>query len=444
MFENLTDRLQDVFGRMGRKGKLSEGDIDAALKEVRMAMLEADVNFKLVKEFSRRLKERAQSVEVTESLSPAQQVVKIVNEELVTMLGEPGQLDSTSRSPAVIMMVGLQGSGKTSTSAKLALYLRKQGMTPLLVAADVYRPAAIDQLVTLGKGLGIPVYSESPDHNPVSIAENGVKHAKANGASVVIVDTAGRLHVDDNMMDEVATIRLRVDPTEVILIADAMTGQDAVRVAEEFNARVPLTGLILTKVDGDARGGAALSIRSVTGIPLKFLAVGEKPDQLEPFYPDRLASRILGMGDMLSLIERAEASFDVKNNEAMEKRMRSGGFDLDDFLGQLQQIKKMGPLSQIVEMIPGMRGALKGANVSQIDDGQLKHVEAIISSMTKGERRNPNVLDASRRRRIARGSGTSVQEINTLLNQFKQMQKMMKQLSGGRMPKMLGGLRGGR
>ncbi len=444
MFENLTDRLQDVFGRMGRKGKLSEGDIDAALKEVRMAMLEADVNFKLVKEFSRRLKERAQSAEVTESLSPAQQVIKIVNEELVTMLGEPGQLDSTSRSPAVIMMVGLQGSGKTSTAAKLALYLRKQGLTPLLVAADVYRPAAIDQLVTLGKSLNIPVYSESPDHNPVSIAENGVKHAKANGASVVILDTAGRLHVDDNMMDEIATIRLRVDPTEVILIADAMTGQDAVRVAEEFNARVPLTGLILTKVDGDARGGAALSIRSVTGIPLKFLAVGEKPDQLEPFYPDRLASRILGMGDMLSLIERAEANFDVKNNEAMEKRMRSGGFDLDDFLGQLQQIKKMGPLSQIVEMIPGMRGALKGANVSQIDDGQLKHVEAIISSMTKGERRNPNVLDASRRRRIARGSGASVQEINTLLNQFKQMQKMMKQLSGGRMPRMLGGLRGGR
>jgi signal recognition particle subunit SRP54 len=403
-------------------------------------MLEADVNFKVVKDFVKRLKERAIGADVLQSLSPAQQVVKIVNEELVSMLGEPGKLDYGSRSPAVIMLVGLQGSGKTTTSAKLALYLRKQGLHPLLVAADVYRPAAIDQLVTLGKQLNIPVYSEPADHNPVGIAENAVQHARQNGNSVVILDTAGRLHIDDAMMDEVATIRMRVDPTEVILIADAMTGQDAVRVAEEFNARVPLSGLILTKVDGDARGGAALSIRSVTGIPLKFLSVGEKPDQLEPFYPDRLASRILGMGDMLSLIERAEASFDQSQSESMERKLRSGGFDLDDFLQQLQQIKKMGPLSQILEMIPGMRNLTKGANMPAVDDSQLKRVEAIISSMTRQERRDPTILDASRRRRIAAGSGTSVQEINALLKQFKEMQKMMKQLSSGRMPRMLSGL----
>ncbi len=440
MFENLTDRLQDIFGKMGRKGKLTEEDVDQVMREVKLAMLEADVNFKVVKDFVKRLKERAIGAEVLQSLSPAQQVVKIVNEELVSMLGEPGKLDYGSRSPAVIMLVGLQGSGKTTTSAKLALYLRKQGLHPLLVAADVYRPAAIDQLVTLGKQLNIPVYAEPADHNPVGIAENAVQHARQNGNSVVILDTAGRLHIDDAMMDEVATIRMRVDPTEVILIADAMTGQDAVRVAEEFNARVPLSGLILTKVDGDARGGAALSIRSVTGIPLKFLSVGEKPDQLEPFYPDRLASRILGMGDMLSLIERAEASFDQSQSESMERKLRSGGFDLDDFLQQLQQIKKMGPLSQILEMIPGMRNLTKGANMPAVDDSQLKRVEAIISSMTRQERRDPTVLDASRRRRIAAGSGTSVQEINALLKQFKEMQKMMKQLSSGRMPRMLSGL----
>ncbi|MCA1599778.1 MAG: NUDIX domain-containing protein, partial [Chloroflexi bacterium] len=310
-----------------------------------------------------------------------------------------------------------------------ALYLRKQGLHPLLVAADVYRPAAIDQLVTLGKGLNIPVYAEDPQNNPVDIAERGLQHARQNGASVVIVDTAGRLHIDDDMMDEVATIRMRVDPTEVILVADAMTGQDAVRVAEEFNARVPLSGMILTKIDGDARGGAALSIRAVTGIPLKFLATGEKPDALEPFYPDRLASRILGMGDMLSLIERAEQTMDQSQGEAMDKKLRTGSFDLDDFLKQLQQIKKMGPLTQIIGMIPGMRNLTKGADLSQIDDNQIKRVEAIISSMTLQERRDPNVLNASRRRRIATGSGTSVQELNALLSQFKQMQKMMKQFS---------------
>ena len=440
MFENLTDRLQDIFGKMGRKGKLTEQDVDEVMREVKLAMLEADVNFKVVKDFIKRLKERAIGAEVLQSLSPAQQVVKIVNEELIAMLGEPGKLDYGSRSPAAVMLVGLQGSGKTTTAAKLGLYLRKQGLHPLLVAADVYRPAAIDQLVTLGKNLGLPVYHEPPGSNPVAICENAVRHARQNGHSVLILDTAGRLHINDEMMDEVAAIRMRVDPTEVLLIADAMTGQDAVRVAEEFNARVPLSGLILTKVDGDARGGAALSIRSVTGIPLKFLSVGEKPDQLEPFYPDRLASRILGMGDMLSLIERAEATFDQTQGEALERKLRAGGFDLEDFLQQLQQIKKMGPLSQILEMIPGMRNLTRNADMPQVDDSQIKRIEAIINSMTIAERRNPAILDASRRRRIAKGSGTTVQEINALLNQFKQMQKMMKQLSAGRMPKMFAGL----
>ena len=440
MFENLTDRLQDIFGKMGRKGKLTEQDVDEVMREVKLAMLEADVNFKVVKDFIKRLKERAIGAEVLQSLSPAQQVVKIVNEELIAMLGEPGKLDYGSRSPAVLMLVGLQGSGKTTTAAKLGLYLRKQGLHPLLVAADVYRPAAVDQLITLGKNLNLPVYHEPPGSNPVAICENAVRYARQNGNSVLILDTAGRLHINDEMMDEVAAIRMRVDPTEVILVADAMTGQDAVRVAEEFNARVPLSGLILTKVDGDARGGAALSIRSVTGIPLKFLSVGEKPDQLEPFYPDRLASRILGMGDMLSLIERAEATFDQKQGEALERKLRAGGFDLEDFLQQLQQIKKMGPLSQILEMIPGMRNLTRNADMPQVDDAQIKRIEAIINSMTIAERRNPAILDASRRRRIAKGSGTTVQEINALLNQFKQMQKMMKQLSAGRMPKMFAGL----
>jgi signal recognition particle subunit SRP54 len=440
MFENLTDRLQDIFGKMGRKGKLTEQDVDEVMREVKLAMLEADVNFKVVKDFIKRLKERAIGAEVLQSLSPAQQVVKIVNEELIAMLGEPGKLDYGSRSPAVLMLVGLQGSGKTTTAAKLGLYLRKQGLHPLLVAADVYRPAAVDQLVTLGKNLNLPVYHEPPGSNPVAICENAVPYARQNGNSVLILDTAGRLHINDEMMDEVAAIRMRVEPTEVLLIADAMTGQDAVRVAEEFNARVPLSGLILTKVDGDARGGAALSIRSVTGIPLKFLSVGEKPDQLEPFYPDRLASRILGMGDMLSLIERAEATFDQKQGEALERKLRAGGFDLEDFLQQLQQIKKMGPLSQILEMIPGMRTLTRNADMPQVDDAQIKRIEAIINSMTIAERRNPAILDASRRRRIAKGSGTTVQEINALLNQFKQMQKMMKQLSAGRMPKMFAGL----
>jgi signal recognition particle subunit SRP54 len=379
-----------------------------------------------------------------ESLTPAQQVMAIVHDELETMLGERSPLDYTSGSPAVIMMVGLQGSGKTTTTAKLANYLRTQGQSPLMVAADVYRPAAIDQLITLGRGLELPVYAETPESKPLDIARNAIKAAREGGQNVVLLDTAGRLHIDEAMMDEVASLRLALQANEVILIADAMTGQEAVRVAEEFNARVPLSGLILTKMDGDARGGAALSIRAVTGIPIKFISTGEKMDALEPFYPERMATRILGMGDMMSLIEKAEQTISQDQAMDMEQKLRAGGFDLEDFRQQLQQIKKMGPLTQLMEMIPGMRGMMRGlggeGGIPQIDDAQFKRIEAIISSMTRQERHVPTIIDGSRRRRIARGSGTSIAEINQLLVQFKQMQKMMKQLTsmrGGRgMPSM--------
>lgn len=438
MFEILTDRLQDVFQKMGRKGgKLEEADVQAAMKEVRLAMLEADVNFRIVKEFVGKVTERSVGSEVVGALRPEQQVVKIVHEELVAMLGEPAQLDFGSASPAIIMLVGLQGSGKTTTSAKLANFLRKKGQSPLLVAADIYRPAAIDQLVTLAKGLDLPVYAETPQSKPLDICRNGVRHAKQNGNSVVILDTAGRLAIDEQMMDEVAQIRIALQVNEVLLIADAMTGQDSVRLAEEFNARLPLSGLILTKMDGDAKGGAALSIRAVTGIPIKFISTGEKPEALEPFYPERLAERILGMGDMLSLIEKIESTTSQEQAEAMEKKLRTNQFTLEDFLAQLQQIKKMGPLSQIMEMIPGMRGMMKAQGVEEIDEKPLKRIEAIINSMTIKERQNPKILNGSRKLRIAKGSGTQVQEINQLLKQFEDMQQMMKQLTGGRMGKML-------
>ncbi len=453
MFENLTDRLQDVFTSIGRKGKLSEQDVDEAMRQVRLAMLEADVNFKVVKDFIARVKARCVGAEVMESLTPAQQVISIVHDELETMLGERSPLDYTSGSPAVIMMVGLQGAGKTTTTAKLANYLRTQGQSPLMVAADIYRPAAIDQLVTLGRGLGLPVYAETPESKPLDIARRALQAARDGGQNVVLLDTAGRLHIDEAMMDEVAALRIALQANEVILIADAMTGQEAVRVAEEFNARVPLSGLILTKMDGDARGGAALSIRAVTGIPIKFISTGEKMDALEPFYPERMATRILGMGDMMSLIEKAEQTISQDQAMDMEQKLRTGGFDLEDFRQQLQQIKKMGPLTQLMEMIPGMRGMMRGlggeGGMPQIDDAQFKRIEAIISSMTRQERHVPTIIDGSRRRRIARGSGTSIAEINQLLLQFKQMQKMMKQLTsmrggrglpmGGGMPGMLAG-----
>lgn len=439
MLESLSDRLQDVFRRLRGKGKLTERDVDEALREVRLALLAADVNLKVVKQFLARVRERAIGVEVLESLSPAQQVIKIVHEELLQTLGEHAKLN-LSAMPATVMLVGLQGSGKTTTAAKLALQLRSNGQRPLLVAADIRRPAAVQQLVTLGKQLDIPVYTEA-GASPPDICAHAVKRARETAASVVIFDTAGRLHIDEPMMAELAQIRDKVSPSEVLLVADAMTGQEAVRVAQEFHRLVGLTGLVLTKMDGDARGGAALSVRAVTGVPIKYIGVGEKLDALEPFHPDRLASRILGMGDMLSLIEKAQASFDQKQAAALEKKLRTATFDLDDFLAQLQEVKKMGPLSQLLEMIPGFSTISRQLPASALDDNQIKHVEAIIRSMTLQERQHPEMIDGSRRRRIARGSGTTPQEVNQLLNQFRQMQKMMKTISSGKMPG--GGLFGG-
>jgi len=431
MFENLSDKLQGVFNKLSRRGVITEADVDAALREVRLALLEADVNYKVVKEFIARVRERAIGVEVTRSLTPAQQVIKIVNEELIHLLGAPAKLDLSGQPPHVIMLVGLQGSGKTTTAAKLALQLRKAGQRPMLVAADTRRPAAITQLQVLGRQLDIPVHSEAQQVPPPKICAHAVQRAKESAYSVVILDTAGRLHIDDELMGELERVKAETRPREVLLVADAMTGQDAVRVAEEFHKRVGLTGLILTKVDGDARGGAALSMRAVTGVPIKYLGVGEKADALEPFQPDRLASRILGMGDVLTLIEKAEMAFDREEALRMEKKLRTATFDLEDFLRQLQQVKKMGPLSQILEMIPGMGGLVKEIPV-EVTDQQLKRIEAIINSMTREERRRPEIMNASRKRRVARGSGTTVQEINQLLSQFRQVQRMMKQLSSGR------------
>ncbi len=441
MFESLSDRLQNVFKRLLGKGRLTEKDVDEALREVRVALLEADVNFKVVKGFVSRIRERAVGSEVLEALSPGQQVVKIVNEELIAVLGGGvSRLERAPQPPTPVMLVGLQGSGKTTTAAKLALQLRKGGDRPLMVAADVYRPAAVQQLETLGKQLDLPVYSESTSAKPVDICLRAMKRARELGSTFVLFDTAGRLHIDEAMMAEVAEIRQRVRPPEVLLVADAMTGQDAVRVAEEFQGKVGVTGLILTKMDGDARGGAALSIKEVTGVPIKFIGVGEKLDALEPFYPDRLASRILGMGDVLSLIEKAQETFDKQQAQVMEKKLRHGTFDLEDFLGQLQQMKKMGPLSQILEMIPGFSAVGKRLPAEALDDKQIKRIEAIIQSMTPQERQNPLIIDGSRRRRIARGSGTSPQDVNQLLNQFRQTQKMMKMMAGGKLPRNMMGM----
>ena len=438
MFDSLSERLQTIFDKLGRRGVLTEADVDAALREVRLALLEADVNYKVVKAFIRRVRERAIGEEARQHLTPAQQVIKIVHEELVRTLGEPGRLDFSGSPPHVIMLVGLQGSGKTTTAAKLALKLRKEGHRPLLVAADTYRPAAVQQLEVLGKQIQIPVYSEGIDPPPPDICERAVTHARKNGYTVVIMDTAGRLHIDDTMMAELEAIRDRTKPKEILLVVDAMTGQDAVRVAEEFNRRVGLTGLILTKVDGDARGGAAISVREVTGVPIKYLGVGEKLDALEVFHPDRLASRILGMGDVLTLIEKAEQELDRQKALEAERRLLEGTFTLEDFLEQLQEMKKLGPLSQILELIPGMNRLAKQLP-AEMTDKQLKRVEAIIYSMTPEERRNPRIINSSRKKRIARGSGTTVQEVNQLLRQFRQMQQLMKQLRKGRFPSNLFG-----
>jgi signal recognition particle subunit SRP54 len=443
MFEALTDRLTDIFSGLRGKGTLTERDVDQAMREIRMSLLEADVNFKVVKEFVAKVKERSVGEEVLQSLSPAQQVVKIVHEELLAILGEPARLNTADTPPAIVLLAGLQGSGKTTTAAKLAHFLRKSGQHPLLAALDVYRPAAVDQLISLGKQLNLPVYSEGTKANPVDIAANAIQHARRNAFSVVILDTAGRLHIDESMMRELQAIEKRVKPHEVLLVADAMTGQDAVRAAQAFHEAVSLTGMILTKMDGDARGGAALSIRTVTGVPIKFMGTGEKTDALEQFHPDRLAQRILGMGDVLSLIEKAQETFDEDQAKKLEKKMRTATFDLEDFLNQMRQIRNMGPLSQLVEMIPGMRGAMKKmGGMPDFNDKEVKRIEAMITSMTRQERRNPKLIDGSRKRRIARGSGTTVQEVNQLLNQFAEMQKMMKQLTSGKMrlPKGLMGL----
>jgi signal recognition particle subunit SRP54 len=435
MFESLTQRLDSVFDRLRGKGKVTEKDVTDAMREVRQALLEADVNFKLVKQFVARVQERAVGTEVLESLSPAQQVIGIVHEELVKMLGgeddAKGKIQFAGQPPTIIMLVGLQGSGKTTQAAKLANYFRKQGQKPGMVAADMQRPAAVQQLQQLGRQLDIPVYAEPAGNKPVDITQRAVKWAREQAITVLILDTAGRLHIDEDLMHEVATIRQRTQPQEVLLVVDAMTGQDAVRVADEFNKTVGLTGLILTKMDGDARGGAALSVREVTGVPIKFMGTGEKLDALEQFYPDRLATRILGMGDVMSLIERAREQIDEKQALQMTKKMGSGDFDLEDFLGQMRQIKKMGPMTQLLEMIPGMGKALNSPEMREALEGdQMKMTEAIILSMTAQERRNPEIINGSRKRRIAKGSGTTPQDVNQLLASFKQSQKMMKQVMG--------------
>jgi signal recognition particle subunit SRP54 len=429
MFDSLSDRLRKTLAGLTGRGRVTEADVDAAMREVRLALLEADVNFKVVKEFVAKVRERAIGAEVLESLTAGQQVVKIVNEELTELLSAGDRTFHLAGNPAVVALVGLQGSGKTTTAAKLAKHVVKLGRQPLLVAADPYRPAAADQLETLGKSLNIAVYRAPVGTPTVDIARQGVEHAKRIGRDTVILDTAGRLTIDDALMDEIRAVATATKPIESLLVVDAMTGQEAVTVAHGFAAAVNVTGLIMTKIDGDARGGAALSIGAVTGIPIKFLGTGEKTDALEVFYPDRLAGRILGMGDVLSLVERAQEAFDEKEARKLEEQVRKGAFTLEDMLSSMQQMQKMGPMGQLMSMIPGMGGMAKEAQ-DAVDRGDLKRVEAIILSMTPRERRDPGVLNASRRRRIAGGSGTSLPEVNRLVKQFGEMQKLMKQLSG--------------
>ena len=440
MFESLGEKLNKAFQRFRNKGKLTEADVKEGMREIKLALLEADVNFKVVKEFVKTVSERAVGSEVLESLLPGQQVVKIVNEELTSLMGgSQSKLTIASNPPTIVMMVGLQGAGKTTHAGKLAGLYKKQGKRPLLVACDIYRPAAIKQLQIIGERLEIPVFTMGDGISPVKIAEEAIKHAKLQGYDMVFLDTAGRLQIDEVLMKELADIKEAVHPTEILLTIDAMIGQESVNVAESFNQLLDITGVILTKLDGDTRGGAALSVRYVTGKPIKFIGVGEKLDAIEPFYPDRMASRILGMGDVLTLIDKAQEAFDEKQAAALEQKMREQTFTLDDYLDQLNQIKKMGNLDQLMGMMPGMKpGALKDA---KLDEKVLSHTEAIIHSMTKREREHPEILNASRRRRIAQGSGTTVEEVNRVLSQFNQMLKMMKQFSGGgnkQMKKMLG------
>jgi signal recognition particle subunit SRP54 len=440
VFENLTDRLNTIFKQLSRRGKLSESDVDAAMREVRLALLEADVHYSVVKDFIARVRERAVGQEVSKALNPAQQVIKIVNEELIATLGEPDRLNLSGPKPRSIMLVGLQGSGKTTAAGKLARLLRSQGERVMLVAADPYRPAAITQLETLGDSLDVPVFSES-GAAPPDVALHALNKAVIGGYTVLILDTAGRSQLDADLMDELGAITGRVEPVEVLLVVDAMTGQEAVNIATGFRESVPLTGLILTKMDGDARGGAAISIRSVTGVPIKFLGTGEGLDAIEVYDPDRLSSRILGMGDILGLIERAEASFDEQTAREQAERMISGDFTLEDFADQLRQVRNMGPIGQLMDMLPGGMGQMAKAVDPQEAENQLKKTEAIINSMTRGERRNPKVLNASRRRRIARGSGSNVQDVNRLIKQYQQAKRMFKTLrkSGMRgLPRIFG------
>ncbi|MGI6648170.1 MAG: signal recognition particle protein [Bacillota bacterium] len=430
VFEGLAEKLQDTFRKLRGKGKLTEADVSAAMREVRLALLEADVNFKVVKDFVARVRERAIGQEVMQSLTPGQHVVKIVYEEMTNLMGgAQSRLNTSPKPPTIVMLVGLQGSGKTTTCGKLANLMRKQGRRPLLVAADIYRPAAIKQLQVLGAQLDIPVFTLG-QVNPVDIAQGALEYAFSHGRDLVIIDTAGRLHINQELMDELKAVKSAVNPHEILLVVDSMTGQDAVNVAKSFHEQLGLDGVVLTKLDGDTRGGAALSVKAVTGCPIKFAGVGEKLDALEPFFPDRMASRILGMGDVLSLIEKAQSNLDAEKARELEKKIRKQEFTLEDFLEQLSQVKSMGPLDQILGMIPGMGGARELKKMQQeIDPKELSRVEAIINSMTPAERRRPEIINGSRRKRIALGSGTRVQDVNRLLKQFEEIRRMMKQLT---------------
>ena len=441
-FQSLTEKLANAFKKFRNKGKLTEADVKEGMREVKLALLEADVNFKVVKAFINSVTERAVGADVLESLLPAQQIVKIVNEELIKLMGgESPKINISPKPPTVIMMVGLQGAGKTTHAAKIANMYKQKSKNPLLVACDVYRPAAIDQLKIVGESVKVPVFSMGAKISPVEIAKAGVEYAKKNGHDMVIIDTAGRLHIDEALMEELVKIKASVNPTEILLTVDAMTGQDAVNVAKTFNDLLDITGVVLTKMDGDTRGGAALSVKYITGKPIKFIGMGEKMDAIELFHPDRMASRILGMGDILSLIEKAEAAYDEKNAKELEKKMREQTFSLEDFLDQMRQLKKMGNLDQLLGMMPGVNaGALKNA---QVDEKQMARIEAIILSMTPEERLKPDIINGSRRRRIAKGCGLGVEDVNRLLKQFDQMKKMMKQLSSKGARKMLGRKMGG-
>jgi signal recognition particle subunit SRP54 len=440
-FEGLASRLQNVFSKLKGKGKVSEDDVNDAMREVRLALLEADVNFKVVKEFINKVKERATGQDVSKSFTPGMVIIDIVNKELTELMGgTQSKIAKANKPPTVIMMVGLQGAGKTTTTGKLARLLQKQNHRPLLVAADIYRPAAIKQLQILGEQVKVPVFSLGDQTSPVEIAKAGLQHAKDNNNDYLIIDTAGRLHIDENLMNELKEIRTITSPDEILLVIDAMTGQDAVNVAENFHQQMELTGVVLTKLDGDTRGGAALSVKAVTGCPIKFAAMGEKIDALEPFHPERMASRILGMGDMLTLIEKAQSGIDADKAAELERKMRTAEFTFEDFLDQMEQVKKMGPLDQVLDMMPGM-GKMKGKNLN-VDEKQMGRVEAIVKSMTKEEKRKPELLNANRRKRIAAGSGTTIQDVNRLVKQFDDMRKMMKQFSSMMGPKGAKGMKG--